>query len=301
MKIFKDFRIVFLLCFFLSFRTGKAEEMTLSSSLKSMYTLKDIISLEWTISSQKPVEEFKISGIEPPFSKDLELIASEMHSEKSLADSKSVYHFYFQFKPLHLGQIEITSPEVMVKDSSDKTNTYKAKSLKISVVTILRRYRFLLFILLLTLLCVFPVMLFLKIKKQKELNRLQSLRAAQFEALKTEAETRFSSRLKTSSAHLISGEYGQYCRNIFQAFTEYLQSVYPELPAVKEETALALLKPYIPAFSHKKLSQYLYLNEEILYTGKTPLASDLDRLLILAKELVTEHKIHTRIENTTEN
>lgn len=301
MKIFKDFRIVLLLCFFLSFRMGKAEELTLSSSLKSMYTLKDIISLEWTISSQKPVEEFKISGIEAPFSKDLELMASEMCSEKSLTDSKSVYHFRFQFKPLNLGQTEIKSPEITVKDSSDKTNTYKAKPLKITVVTVFKRYRFLLFTLLLAILCVFPVIFLIKRKKKKELKRIQALKAEQFEILKAEAETRFAVRLKSSSAHLISGEYGDYCRNIFQAFTEYLKSVYPDLPAVKEETALALLKPYIPDFSHKKLAQYLYLNEEILYTGKTPLASDLDRLLILAKELVTEHKIHTRIENTTEN
>lgn len=127
------------------------------------------------------------------------------------------------------------------------------------------------------------------------------MKAEQFESLKAEAETRFAARLKTSSASLIAGEYASYCRNIFQAFTEYLQSVYPELPAVKEETALSLLKPFIPAFSHKKLAQYLYLTEEILYTGKTPLASDLDRLLILAKELVAEHKIHTGMERDTEN
>ena len=301
MKFSCDFRLLLLVCLCLSFRTGKAEDLSLSSSLKSMYTLKDTLSLEWTLSSERPVEEFKISDITPPFSKDLELIGSEMHSEKSLADSKSVYHFRFQFKALNLGQIEIRSPEVTVRDSGDKTNTYKAKPFKISVVTVFRRYRFLLITFLLAIACVFPVLLFMKVKKKKELKRLRLLEAEQFEALKAEGENRFAARLKASSAYLIAGEYASYCRNIFQAFTEYLQSVYPELPAVKEETALSLLKPYIPDFSHKKLAQYLYLTEEILYTGKTPMASDLDRLLILAKELVAEHKIHTRRESETDN
>lgn len=301
MKFFTDFRIILILCLFLSFRTGGAEELSLSSSLKPLYTLKDTVSLEWTLSSERPSEEFKVSDIEPPFSKDLELIASEMHAGKSMQDSKNVYHFYFQFRPLKLGQVEIKSPEVVVKDSSDKTNSYKAKSLKISVVTVFRRYRFLLFALLLALACGFPIIFLIKMKKKKELKQIQAMKAGQFETLKAEAETRFSALLKTSSAYLIAGEYASYCRNIFQAFTEYLQSVYPELPAVKEETALSLLKPYIPDFSHKKLAQYLYLTEEILYTGKTPMASDLDRLLILAKELVAEHRAHACRGNNTGN
>ena len=295
------YRLIILIWLCLSFQTGKAEELSLSCPLKSLYTLNDTLSLEWTLSSERPVEEFMICGIEPPFSKDLTLISSEMDSEKSLKDRKIIYHFSFQFKPLNLGQIEIRPPELTVKDSSGKSNIYKGKSIKISVVTVFRRYRFLLYVILFFLAVLFPAMFFMKLKKKKELKRMEVLKAEKFESLKAEGEGRFSARLKSSSSFLIAGEYAAYCRNIFQALIDYLKTVYPDLPEVKEETALSLLKAYIPAFSHKKFAQYLYLTEEILYTGKTPMASDLDRLLILAKELVAEHKFHTRMETDTEN
>jgi hypothetical protein len=281
-----------VLILFFAYGNLAAENITIIQNPSRIYRVGEEVRLSLEMETEKEPLQFMFSKMEGPAIEKIKWINSKINVVSKTMGKKPVltYRFDFLFKAAERGTASIGPVQFTFMNAKGDKQNFSSGKLQFEVVSWYKRYRLqLVSLFLFSLATVF--FLFVKkslLKARKKREAIQKI--IQFKQIKIEKEKESREKLKMLSQYLIAGDYSRYASGIIDSLAHYFNGCLQlPLSLSQAEMKVELLKKLPPVFHHK-INQIFEMLEFIQFTNQKPQPADLERVQVLAKELIAQHR-----------
>jgi len=283
--------LIFLLIFFNIIISQYGSTLTVAKFPNDIYTLNDKIELEVSISSPLSAENFILKEIKDFNPNNLTLIKTKIKVTTTDSEDKLLtsYHIIFIFKAVTKGKAFI--PEINFLIISEIEEILKTKVIDLEIVSFVQKIKLPFQIFMSVIIILIIVISIYKIIQKKKENMRQLKQMIIYKNKKLEVEKEALKKFKVLGRYIIDGEYVKYSNEILRAFKGYFRNFisFPQRDLTVEDYRI-ILTPLLGKELNKQLEQFLNLIEEIQFAGKRPLEDDLNRIQLIAKEIIAKHR-----------
>jgi len=283
--------LIFFLIFFNIIIYEYGSTLTVTKSPNYSYTLNDKIELEVTISSPLSAENFILKEIKDFNLHNLKLINTKIKVATTDNEDKLLtsYHLIFSFKAITKGKASI--PEIKFLIISEIEEILKTKVIDLEIISFVQKMKLPLQIVIIVIIILIITISIYKIIQKKKKNMKQLKQMIIYKNKKLEAEQEALKKFKALGKYIIDGEYVKYSDEILRSFKGYFSNfiLFPQRDLTMEDYRI-ILTPLLGKELNKQLEQFLNLIEEIQFAGKRPLEDDLNRIQLIAKEIIAKHR-----------
>ncbi|MBN2143795.1 MAG: hypothetical protein JW774_04140 [Candidatus Aureabacteria bacterium] len=269
-----------------------SENINIIHKPSGLYRVGETMRLTIEIPSQKEATQFILSKMEGPSVEKIKLVDSSISVTSKMDQDKPVlvYHFDFLLQASERGTASIAPIKFTFMNAKGEKQDFSSAEIQFEIVSWTKRYRGRIFSLLLLgtggVIVLSVRRKVLRSRKQQEARE----KIIRFKLIKIEKEKESKEQLKSLSQFLVEGDYDQYALGILNAITHYFQGCLAlKLPAAQAEMKKELLA-ILPHEFHNKINHLFDLLELIRFTNQKPQPADLERVQVLAKELIAEHR-----------
>jgi hypothetical protein len=292
-KILKSLISLIVIFIWTVFLSVMAAEIKIVNGPNAAYGLRDKVYLKLEIREEKEPAQFILSELKGPEAENLKVTDSKISVVSGNNEGKNftVYSAEFEFHANALGEASISPIVFTFMNASGEKQKLETQRLKIRIISTYKKYA-------VHLVLTFGILFVLIHKRMQKIRKIKKNAEYQVEFKKTRIQMEAEAReeFKGAGIHLIGGEYDKYSKVVLEILLKYFNSCHPGLKYENSINGIRQgLKPFLNHDTEKKMEQFLNLLEEIQFTGKKPLSSDLDRISDLAREIIAWHREYYEI------
>jgi len=283
--------LIFFTVFFNIMINGYGSTLTVTKEVNSFYTLNEYIEFEVTISELLAPENFILKEVKDFDLQNLKLINTEIRVTTTSDKDKILtsYQITFFLKAISKGKAFI--PEIEFLLVSEMEEIVKTKAVHLEIISFLQKMKLPIQILITIIIALIIALAIYRItqKNKKAIRKEQQMII--YKNKKIEAESQALKKFKFFGRYIIDGEYVKYSNEILKLFDGYFRNFvsFPQRDISLEDYRITLT-PLLGKELSKQLEQFLNLIEEIQFAGKRPLKDDLNRIELIAKEIIAQHR-----------